>query len=152
MTDREKIEIILRLYPVIRAKCKINIIKSKNRSYSLPAIDYSKVSGGETNAFYSDIESFVTEKADLDGETVDLVNIVDAVVSGLKCLTRNEYLTVKYKYFNGLTDVEITAEIDKSRTTVQNYRKTALEKLRKANLHKIWSKYEQIFTTLLEKV
>ncbi|MTI61856.1 MAG: sigma-70 family RNA polymerase sigma factor [Firmicutes bacterium] len=152
MSDREKIEQILELYPLICSKCKINIIKSKNRTYSIPAYNYAKVSGGETNAIYSDVEQYVTDKADLDGETVDLIHVQKAISVGLECLTKNEYLAVKSKYFRGLTDVETAAELDKSRSTVQNHRSSALEKLKKADLYKIWSKYEQIFTTLLENV
>ena len=133
----EKIEQLLREYPVLKSKLNIKIIQSKNQVYSLPAINYAKVSGGETNAFYSDIEEFVANKDELEGETLELFRKVKAIESGLRCLNRNEYLLIKLYYFKGLPYVEISLEMNRCTTTLQKYKKEALKKLKKVGLHKI---------------
>ena len=136
--DIKKIEQLLKEYPVMKSKLNIKLIQNKNREYSLPAYNYAKVSGGETNTIYSDIEEYVAMKDELEGETLDLFRKVKAIESGLKCLNKHEYMTIKLYYFKNYTYVEIELELNRCTTTLQKYKNDALKKLKRADLHKIY--------------
>lgn len=135
MTDIEKIEKLLREYPVLRSKLHIKIIQNNDKIYSLPAQDYSKVAVG--NPFFSAIEEFVILKTQLEEETLELFRKVRAIEEGLKCLTKMQYDCVKLRYFKGLSNLEIGLEVDRSEKTVRRYIKIALKKLQKTGLHEI---------------
>ena len=141
MTDLEKIEELLREYPVLKSKLNIKIIQSENKVYLLPGINYTKVLTGDTNAFYSDIEEFVANKDELEGETLELFRKVKAIESGLRCLTRYEYMVVKLRYFKNMTYINIGLELNRSEKTISTYNKMALLKLQKAEFHKITGKF-----------
>src|SRR5690554_6673979 len=98
MTDKEKIEELLKNYRSLKSEIRIEIIQ-KCPEYSLPAIDYSRTGTGETNKIYSSVEEYVTNKRDVELELKKKIKIRDVIRAAIDSLNVEKRRIVEYVYF-----------------------------------------------------
>lgn len=111
---KEQIEAKLRYYPQLKSKIKLQISKIATQlNYSAKAINYAKVPGGITSAFYSDVEQYVIDKLDKYPKLAEMIMEKNRIEDALECLTGKERRLVKYKYFERLPDIEIGIRLKK---------------------------------------
>ncbi len=137
MEDKEKIEEILKKYPILKSKLNMKLTNLDNLEIPISAISYSHSKSQKTNDFYSDVENYISDKSDLKEDAKKLYRQVKTIESSLECLSTKEYNIIRFKYFEDLTYVEISFEMERSVTTLQKYKDQALEKLKKTELHEI---------------
>lgn len=148
---KENIEDKLRNYPVLKSKIKIKVNQiAYQEEYTAKAVNYNKIPGGKTNDIYSDIENFVQKKLDNYPELLDMILQKNRIDSALECLNYREHRLVRYKYFEGMTDQEISEKMrqlekqtfqkhdidcrDYSTATIQRMKVEVLDKLQKVGL------------------
>jgi len=149
---KDRIEEQLKNYPFLKSKIKITTNKiAYQEDYAAQAIDYSKIPGGKTNSVYSDVEEFVQNKLDKHPELIELIMEKERIDAALECLTYKEKRLVRYKYFEDMTDNEVSDKMrelelktfsirndstirDYSSTTIQRMKKKVLKKLQKVGL------------------
>jgi DNA-directed RNA polymerase specialized sigma24 family protein len=149
---KERIEKELKNYPLLKSRIKIKTNKiAYQEDYSAKAVDYSKIPGGETNSIYSDVESFVQRKLDRYPDLLELILKKEKIEAALESLNYKEKRLVRYKYFEGMTDNEVSDKMreleiktfkwrndstckEYSSTTIQRMKKKVLKKLQKVGL------------------
>jgi len=134
--ERAKIKALLEEYPQLKSKIKIKIIDS-HKEYALQAVDFKKVSGGNTNAIFSDVESYVTNKEEVKQEVVNLIKKRDIIAAALECLNKREMKVVRYKYFEGETDLKTGCKMEVSENTIGNWKNEIFMKLKKVGILEI---------------
>ena len=149
---KERIEDKLKNYPVLKSKIKIITNKiAHQENYTTQAVDYSKVPGGQTNSIYSDVEDFVQNKLDKYPELLELIMEKEKIDAALESLNYKEKRLVRYKYFEDMTDHEVSDKMrelelqtfsirndstckEYSTTTIQRMKKKVLKKLHRVGL------------------
>ncbi|KXS45587.1 MAG: hypothetical protein AWU54_323 [Candidatus Frackibacter sp. T328-2] len=134
--ERAKIKALLEEYPQLKSKIKIKIIDS-HKEYALQAVDFKKVSGGETNAIFSDVESYVTNKEEVKQEVINLIKKRDIIAAALECLNKREMKVVRYKYFEGESDLKTGCKMEVSERTISNWKDDIFAKLKKVGILEI---------------
>ena len=150
--NKERIENELRNYPLLKSKIKIKTSKiAYQEDYAVKAVNYSRIPGGKTNNIYSDIEEFVQNKLDRYPDLLELLLKKEKVEAAIESLNYKEKKLVRYKYFEGMTDNEVSDKMKElefktfkwkndlnckeySSTTIQRMKKNVLKKLQKVGL------------------
>mgnify|MGYP006293605329 CR=1 FL=1 len=143
MTDQEKIEELLENYRSLKSDIRTTIIE-KCPDYSIPAIDYSKVSGGETNAIYSSVESKVTERLDDKLKLMKKIKCRDIIYTAYMSLEIRKKQVIKYVYFEGLKQIQAGFRLEKSENTIGKWKQEALEDLKNNGVLRAWKYWEQV--------
>ena len=146
MNEADKIEKILKNYPLLRSELNMSVISMEYAEIPLDGVDYSKPSVSKTNEIHSDIEQYIENISEIEEETRELMKIVKAIESALDCLYQKELQVIRYKFFEGMTYVEIELKMDRSKSTLQKYKNNAIKKLKKVNLHEIYCKTNRKLT------
>ena len=135
---KEKVEEVLKEYPLLKSKIKIEKIKS-NKDFSLEAMAYDQVGPGKKNEVYSDVEGFTVDKIEAGEKVVELIKKLRIIEEAFNSLNDLEKETIKLIYFRGYKEADAAemCEEPKSRRTIQNYKKSALKKLMKLEVHKL---------------
>lgn len=128
MSNKEAVEQLLYDFPKIKSRIKI-LLANFIPEYSLKAVNYDRVVISNTNAIYSDIESYVIKKLDDQHELVKLIRKRDIIQSALECLTTKERRIISCKYFENMSDIETAMKFRCSERTIRNIRDEAIEKL-----------------------
>jgi len=107
--------------------------------------------GGKTNSIYSDVESFVQTKLDRYPDLLELILKKEKIDAALEGLNYKEKRLVRFKYFEGMTDNEVSDKMrelelqtfkwrsestckDYSSTTIQRMKTRVLKKLHKVGM------------------
>lgn len=141
MTNKEKIEELLKNYRKIKHKAKILII-TECPEYSLPAIDYSSTGKGESNEIYSKVEDFVVEKDEEESEVRDLIRARDIIKAGIDSLTVEQKRIVGYLYFEGKTQLEAGERVGCSERTIKTRKTEILQGLEDVGMFKAYEYWE----------
>ena len=144
--NKEKIEEILKNYPVLRSELDMTLISMDLAEVPLDSVDYSKPSVSKTNKIHSDVEQYIESISELEEEARELMKIVKTIERALDCLYKKEYRVIELKFFEGMTFVEMELEMKKSKSTLQKYKKSAIKKLKKVNLQEIYCKTNRKLT------
>ena len=127
--ERERVENKLRQYPVIKKRI-VNISArirmreaelEEDHGYSLPAVSYSGVGGGNTNRVNQREQDAVVRKLEPDREILRLLNERrkleaerDAIKAGLDVLNDIQSNFVRLRYFRGMQFKGVASKINVS--------------------------------------
>jgi len=142
MTNKEKIEELLKNYRKIKHKAKILII-TECPEYSLPAIDYSSTGKGESNEIYSKVEDHVVKKDEEESEVRDLIRARDIIKAGIDSLTIEQKRIVGYLYFEGITQIRAGDKVGCSENTIGLRKKEILNHLEDVGMAKAYDYWEE---------
>ena len=141
MTDKEKIEELLKNYRSLKSEIRIEIIQ-KCPEYSLPAIDYSRTGTGETNKIYSSVEEYVTNKRDVELELKKKIKIRDVIRAAIDSLNVEKRRIVEYVYFEKLSLIETSFKMKLSERTIASRKEEIIEELAGAGILAAWEYWE----------
>ncbi|MFW5988168.1 MAG: RNA polymerase sigma factor [bacterium] len=141
MEDKDKIEEILKQYPILKSKLIMKGVNTQKLEIPLSAISYKKAKAQKSNEFYSRIEDYIVDTEDIEQEIKDLFKVVKSVETALDCLPKDKYKIVKLIYFEEMNYLDVSFEMKISEKSVRNYRDDALEKLKKTDLPQIYRKF-----------
>ena len=137
MTDQDKIEELLENYRSLKSDIRTSIIE-KCPNYDVPAIDYSKVSGGETNAIYSQVESKVTEVLDDKLELMRKIKARDIIYTAYINLPVEKKRITEYLYFEELSQPQTSIRMKLSERTIKSRKKEIIKDLKDNNILRAW--------------
>src|SRR5690554_3516293 len=141
MTNKEKIEELLKNYRSLKSEIRIEIIQ-KCPEYSLPAIDYSKTGSGETNQIYSEVEEYVIKKRDIELELKRKIKIRDIIKAAIDSLNVEKRRIVEYVYFEKLSLIETSFKMKLSERTIASRKEEIIEELENVGMLKAWEYWE----------
>lgn len=143
MTDNEKIEELLKNYRSIKSNIRTEAI-SKIPEYSQPAVDYSTMTPGESNAVFSKVESYVVKHELVNNRMRKLIKVRDIIKTAYESLTVEQKRIVKYLYFEKLTNVQCSFKMQLSENTIGNRKKEIVDELKGNGIMKAWKLWEEV--------
>ena len=142
MTDNEKIEELLKNYRSIKSNVRTEAIQ-KIPEYSLPAVDYSNMTPGESNGKFSKVEDYVVKHEAENSNIRKLIKVRDIIRTCYESLTIEKKHVIKYVYFEGLKQIQAGFRLKKSENTIGDWKWEALEDLKKNGILRAWKFWKE---------
>ena len=142
MTDNEKIEELLKNYRSIKSNVRTEAIQ-KIPEYSLPAVDYSNMTPGESNGIFSKVEDYVVKHEAENSDIRKLIKVRDIIRTCYESLTIEKKHVIKYVYFEGLKQIQAGFRLEKSENTIGDWKWEALEDLKKNGILRAWKFWKE---------
>ena len=143
MTDNEKIEELLKNYRSIKSNVRTEAIQ-KIPEYSLPAVDYSNMTPGESNGIFSKVEDYVVKHEKENSDIRKLIKVRDIIRTCYESLTIEQKRITRYIYFEKMSHVQCSFKMQLSERTIWERKKKVLEDLKEAGIMRAWDIWEKI--------
>jgi len=143
VTDNEKIEELLKNYRSIKSNVRTEAIQ-KIPEYSLPAVDYSNMTPGESNGKFSKVEDYVVKHEKENSDIRKLIKIREIIGTTYENLELEKKKIINYLYFEGLTQVRTSFKMQLSENTIGKRKIQALKKLKENGILRAWEIWEGV--------
>ena len=143
MTDNEKIEELLKNYRSIKSNVRTEAIQ-KIPEYSLPAVDYSNMTPGESNGKFSKVEDYVVKHEKENSDIRKLIKIREIIRTTYENLELEKKKIINYLYFEELTQVRTSFKMQLSENTIGKRKIQALKKLKENGILRAWEIWEGV--------
>jgi len=143
VTDNEKIEELLKNYRSIKSNVRTEAIQ-KIPEYSLPAVDYSNMTPGESNGKFSKVEDYVVKHEKENSDIRKLIKIREIIRTTYENLELEKKKIINYLYFEELTQVRTSFKMQLSENTIGKRKIQALKKLKENGILRAWEIWEGV--------
>jgi len=143
VTDNEKIEELLKNYRSIKSNVRTEAIQ-KIPEYSLPAVDYSNMTPGESNGRFSKVEDYVVKHEAENSDIRKLIKIREIIRTTYENLELEKKKIINYLYFEELTQVRTSFKMQLSENTIGKRKIQALKKLKENGILRAWEIWEGV--------
>ncbi len=143
MTDKDKIEELLKNYRSLKSNIEIEITK-KCPEYSLPSTSFANVSEKEMNKIYSDVEDYVVKKVGISEELGKKIKVRNIIKAAKDSLSTELQRIVEHYYFDDKSVKIVAGRLGWSEDTIRRRREDILKGLQKAGILEAWELWKEV--------